>query len=395
MLRRDYIRKDGSAAVNLQVIINRKKKVLPTNIFVKPADWDDAGQQVRLGRKFRDEENLINVRLHEIKSRAVNILQNYNLYGREIDIKMFEREFTQADRFNDFITYVNGIVPTLNVKPATKVAYRVMVSALHEYRSEVTFAMLTPEFLREFEHWLKEKRGLSNNTINCKYHKNIQKFIKLAIAEDIPVVNPYEKFRKSPTKTPSRDYLDHKEINNLIQLYNSGLPGARVLESLAAFLFSCLAGGYRISEIKILTDRNILGEEIVFESPKTDRTKGFRRIKLTDAGKAILDGRSGRLFDMKYENYVNQDLKKIAHMAGISKRLSFHIARHTFAMQYLMNGGKVENLMHILGHSKIDTTMRYVHMHDELVNQKMHLMNTYLQIKPINVRGIELVREQS
>ena len=57
---------------------------------------------------------------------------------------------------------------------------------------------------------------------------------------------------------------------------------------------------------------------------------------------------------------INETIKKIASFLGIKKSISAHVARHTFATNYLRMGGKVENLQILLGHSKIETTMIYV-----------------------------------
>lgn len=58
-------------------------------------------------------------------------------------------------------------------------------------------------------------------------------------------------------------------------------------------------------------------------------------------------------------------------IAGISKTVSFHVARHTFATQFLIEGGKLETLRDLLGHSKIETTMRYVHIVDRAKRDQM------------------------
>lgn len=67
-------------------------------------------------------------------------------------------------------------------------------------------------------------------------------------------------------------------------------------------------------------------------------------------------------YDFKSEQKINFQLKSIASFLGIKKRLFFHVARHSFATNYLESGGKIENLQVILGHTSIVTTMKYVHV---------------------------------
>ena len=52
----------------------------------------------------------------------------------------------------------------------------------------------------------------------------------------------------------------------------------------------------------------------------------------------------------------------MAHAAEVQTKLTLHVTRHTFATHYILSGGKLVELMHLLGHSKIETTMIYIHM---------------------------------
>jgi len=67
---------------------------------------------------------------------------------------------------------------------------------------------------------------------------------------------------------------------------------------------------------------------------------------------------------IKY-GYVNNKLKRDQKRANIIKLISFHDLRHTFATQFMMNGGNVFELQKILGHKNIDMTMRYAHFSPE------------------------------
>lgn len=62
------------------------------------------------------------------------------------------------------------------------------------------------------------------------------------------------------------------------------------------------------------------------------------------------------------EQTMNKTLKKIALSMKMRKKVTFHTSRHTFATLYLIAGGRIENLMQLLGHKKIETTMIYSHI---------------------------------
>ena len=69
-------------------------------------------------------------------------------------------------------------------------------------------------------------------------------------------------------------------------------------------------------------------------------------------------------------------MKDIARICGIKKRVTFHVGRHTFATQFLIIGGKVEVLQKLMGHSKMETTMIYVHIVDTQKEDQISQMDT-------------------
>ena len=73
--------------------------------------------------------------------------------------------------------------------------------------------------------------------------------------------------------------------------------------------------------------------------------------------------------------YMNRELKEIANILGIRKKITFHTSRHTFATNFLICGGRVEHLQKILGHSKITDTMIYVHIIDSITDVQIFQMD--------------------
>jgi site-specific recombinase XerD len=81
---------------------------------------------------------------------------------------------------------------------------------------------------------------------------------------------------------------------------------------------------------------------------------------------------------------MNAYLKEIADCCGISKRLTFHIARHTFATTVtLSNGVPIETVSKMLGHRNLKTTQHYAKILDRKVSQDMLLLKEKLSLKPI------------
>ena len=73
---------------------------------------------------------------------------------------------------------------------------------------------------------------------------------------------------------------------------------------------------------------------------------------------AAVNRYGGRFPKVAVQTY-NKNLKRIADVTGITKRLTSHVGRHTFATWMLHEGVQLERVAKMLGHSKITQTQRY------------------------------------
>jgi integrase len=145
---------------------------------------------------------------------------------------------------------------------------------------------------------------------------------------------------------------------------------------LQRFLFSCFTG-LRFSDNANLTTENIIEDYVAFTAEKTGK---FQRIKLNESAKSFLDGKN--VLNEKFTNeYTNRELKHIAKLVGITKKVTFHVSRHTFATNFLICGGRIEHLQKILGHSKIEETMIYVHIVEQITDVQINQMDDILKPK--------------
>ncbi|MFN0276735.1 MAG: site-specific integrase [Chitinophagales bacterium] len=375
VIRKDHVNADSTQAIQLQLVIKSKRHAISTNIRVNRNCWNELSQTVQLPRGRKEEEININLRLNKIRSKAHDAVQYHIDNDIPLTIDSFKREFMRVEMKRDFIQYMQKQIELSPDSRATKSIYRTVCNRLMEFSPVLLFGHFTAEKVREFDAYIKRVYKLDTNTVK-KYHTKIKKFLNMAKSDRIRFEDPYENFRIVSKKT-FRQWNTAEEMNALIALYGSHNISGHLKETLAAYLFSCLGGGFRISDLRELHENNIINDEIVFQPEKTKRTKGLQRIALTIPAKHLIQGRRGNLFNLRSDKQVEQHMKTISWMAGLKKKITFHIARHTFAMQYLINGGKIEHLQKILGHSKIETTMVYIHMHEDEVNQKMNLMDVF------------------
>lgn len=189
-----------------------------------------------------------------------------------------------------------------------------------------------------------------------------------AVRQDVIGINPFSKIDSSDrikATSTQRSYLTEEE---LVQMMKTDCINKNVKQ---AFLFSCFCG-LRISDIRNLKWGNVVtdGEETRLEIivQKTQKTLG---VPLSDVAKHYLpvrgnNGNDQNVFDLPSSPAIRYDIRKWAKNAGISKSISFHTARHTFATQSLTEDVPVVVIQNILGHSNVKTTQIYA----EIINKK-------------------------
>ncbi len=222
--------------------------------------------------------------------------------------------------------------------------------------------------------------------------KIFRKVFNDAVREDLIELsqNPFTKFRLTWEKT-KKEYLTEEElaaIENLILKEGTVMDHHRNM-----YVFAAYAGGVRISDLLQLKWENYDGTHIrIF----TQKTKESIPIKLPSKAIGIITRyanvqpkRKNTDFvfpllvnDADYSApevlfkaissstaYANKNLKVITQKAGISKNVSFHSSRHTWATRALKKGMRIEYVSKLMGHGSLKTTMIYT----KIVNSELDI----------------------
>jgi site-specific recombinase XerD len=367
IVRSETVTDDAPAQLSLRVIINQKKKEINLYAKVSPSCFDEKQQSVVIAGDA-ERTNFVNAVIHKAKSKARDIFTNAILNERVLTVASFVEEFANTAARNDFLAFFEKemVKATDERAPKTIASYRATWRKLKEFRSEIAFAEISMEFVLDFERWLVKKHRLEPNT-RGRHHKNLKKFIRLARKKGMKIPNPYDDW-KLPSARTERDWLTVDEQHRLILLYKAGELGRELHRILRHWLFMS-ACSLRWSDFLELREANIGDEDISIRPQKTRQSMMKLKIPLSEfAKKLLVDARreergvKGRIFQTSSDQNENRYLKEIAHIAGIRKNLTTVVARHTFATTFLILGGDVHVLQRIMGHSKIETTMVYVHV---------------------------------
>ena len=262
------------------------------------------------------------------------------------------------------------------------------VRALKLFRGDyIAFRDVDKEFLSEFTDYLRQmpkaskygvlKTGgrLSNNSV-VSYYGTLRTAINRAYKEGIITVNPTKEFdfaskvRQEPSR---REYLTTDELKTLI---NTECRHEIVKR---AFLFSCLCG-LRVSDIRKLKwcDLQRSGGRVRIEITM-QKTKEPLYLPISDEALKWLPERSEAgdsdfIFPLTHEGTVNDTLQHWAKVAGITKHISFHVARHTHATMMLTLGADLYTVSKLLGHKNIATTQIYAKIVDKKKEEAIGLI---------------------
>lgn len=232
------------------------------------------------------------------------------------------------------------------------------------------------EFIQEFSFWLKSVRKCNHNT-TVKYLTNLKKIVLDCVKKGWLQKDPFMRFKMSKKETP-KEHLSQKELNDIAAKI---LKVERISQVRDIFLFSCYTG-LAYADTKNLKRSQIVigidGERWI--STTRQKTDMPTRLPLLPKAVEIIDKYSGHpqccadgtVLPVLSNQKMNAYLKEIADLCGISKTLTYHIARHTFATTVtLSNGVPLETVSKMLGHSSMKQTQHYAKILDIKVSSDM------------------------
>lgn len=200
------------------------------------------------------------------------------------------------------------------------------------------------------------------------YYRVLNCAINAAIRAEVMTQNPFSKISSTDKiKVPEspREYLSIDEVKRLIA------TGCKRPEIKRAFLFSCYCG-LRVSDIETLQWKDIHTDGKQYKIEKVIiKTKQPLYLPLSKPALKWLPERGTQsetafVFHLPKGNTTNKVLQEWADAAQISKHVTFHVARHTFATMLLTLGADLYTTSKLLGHTDIQTTEIYA----KIVNRK-------------------------
>lgn len=373
--RKKCLNKKGMALVQVEAYLGRKKKYFSTKVYLKPEQWDNK----KLIVKNHPNADVLNRLIYEfvatIEKKELELWQQ----GKRISLELLKNALTTQENNSSFISFFRQEVMNSSLKDSTKRNHLSTLMLLQEFKKNITFSDLTFELISSFEYFLQLK-GYHTNTI-AKHMKHLKRHVNIAINKEYIEIQKYA-FRKYKIKTieNKHTHLVPEELERLENLILSGRY-VKLQKSLDAFLFCCYAG-MRYSDFINLSSENFvdINQEtwLIYKSVKTG-TEVRLPLYLLFSGKgiAILNKYRDNLedfFHLRDNSNVNKDLIIITRLAGLSKRISFHTARHTNATLLIYNGINITTVQKLLGHKSVKTTQVYTNVMDMTIIHDLEKM---------------------
>ncbi len=296
---------------------------------------------------------------------------------------------------DDFMVYLEV---ERNRSERTVRNYKFYLERFFTWAEGVEPKAVTLDMVRAYRVWLnrykdKNGKGMKKNTQN--YHLiSLRSFLKYLSKRDIDALAP-EKIELARMPERHVEFLEDHELQRILETPMTRKDGRKVGEKEMtlvqlrdkAILELLFSSGMRVSELASLRRDmvNLKREEL------TVRGKGDkpRVVFMSDSARYWLEKYLAKRRDMEPFLFVGHDraasgreeavgltprsvqriVKQCAKVAGITKAITPHTMRHTFATDLLRNGADIRSVQTMLGHSSITTTQIYTHITDERLKE--------------------------
>lgn len=275
--------------------------------------------------------------------------------------------------------------------------YEHYLNRFYEFLAEGKTRTITPKSItldkiRAYRLYLNRIEGQDGENlkkITQNYHLiAIRAFLKYLSKRDIETLSP-EKIELSDAKRRQIGFLEPKEIEALFAAPAKFEKKIDVSTRDTAIMETLFSTGLRVSELTAL-DRDKINLErrefsirgkggkdrVVFISPSAasaisaylkHRKDGAKPLFIHFAG--TKDEEEGGEYLRLSSRSVQRLIARYAKLAGITKRVTPHILRHSFATDLLINGADIRSVQALLGHSSITTTQMYTHVTDQQLRE--------------------------
>jgi len=368
----------------LRITVNRKRSRIGLMYSVTPNQYISKGKGSKYIRSSHPDHVIINNYLQDKILHAKDVVTKLEKEGKAITPNIIRTKILQPKTYDLFVFGERFKMELLKQGHAGNYKkYRTIINSLKEFvnKPELYFDEIDADFLSRYQAFLTSDE--SKQTTIHAYVGRIRSLFNKAIQRGIiePGLTPFTNFKIKQGK-PSKERLNMEEI---IKIEKLNIEENSLLWHVKnTFLFAFYNAGIRISDILLMTWDNVQDGRLIYDMYKTDK---LHSLVLKEKPLEILDRYKGKnekfIFPFLSDRYdysdpmflhnqivsktalINKYLKDIAKKAGLSKNVTTHTARHSFADIARQKTDNIYNLSKTLGHSSLKVTEAYLASFDE------------------------------
>ena len=376
---RGRTKKGRPGPIEIRVTVERKPYYINSGVKVLASEWKYGAV---VNRGDADELN------ERVRTIGLAVEREVNACIRDmrpVDVADIRRRVWGVHVYDEddapFLDWYEEQLPLLGVSHGTLKHYRTTLARLRACNIIRCWQDVTVENIYKFDTWLhglQKKQTDVEKKMKAKshpigdagihtYHKNLKAMCGRAVRVGLLTANPYDRLKGEFKKgvKESVEYLTEEEVAAFMSL--RPVEGTTMAVARDLFVFQLYTGMSFSDALRfdIKNYKHVDGKWIA----NSERVKtGVPFVSQLLPPVVDVLARYNWQVPVLHNGEYNQCLKALGMAAGITTKMHSHLARHTFATWMLRNGVKVENLARMLGHTKLDQTLRYA----KVVAQSVH-----------------------
>ena len=370
-------KKNGKCSVKIKVTYNRKRKYFSTGVELTTNEFET----VFFGKRKTDAQKEIKTRVEYFENKATDVINLLNVFSFDAFQEKFLDERNTADSVSfAFDKYIANL--KLENRIGTAVSYECAKNSLNNFNKNLTFAEITPTFLKKYENQMIES-GKSISTVGI-YLRSLRAVYNLQNINKS--VYPFGVGNGKYTIPTSKNTKKALTIQEIGKIYNyKAEPNTTKEMAKDYWLFLYLSNGMNVKDFCLLKWENINENMLTYSRAKTKRSQkegksisvalkpesleiirkwGQRSINkdayifphINDKMSEVQKRATHQQLTKTINKYIGQIVKEV----GINKKVTTYFARHSFATVLKRSGAKIEMISELLGHSNVSTTESYL-----------------------------------
>ena len=371
--RKKRVAKTGKGFVELRIYLNHKERKHISLGEITPNEWKGYVNKPSVQSEVLRYESIIQAML--TLGTPLTIENLNKLLGKE-EGKQKEEPIQNHSR-NGFIAFMYDELQSEHIERRTLQARQVVYRSLLAFGKIKAFNDLTPANILDYHNWL-QKDGKRKATTLKHYHKRPHRYVLKAFEYGYIDRDPY-KLVKIPTgQYEERRPLNEDEINLLRSLR---LP-LKEEKARDLFIFSCFTGlaycDAQLFDFHTMTEKE---GDLYYIDGKRLKTGSTFYTPILEPAMEVLQKYNYRLPRMSNQK-LNDYLHLVESRACLNKKMTSHVARHTFATWVLAHDVPIENVTRMLGQKDVRTTQVYAKILPTTIQRHAETLNKSIKSRP-------------